>query len=41
MKKRTFLILCLAALLTAVLLLLTGCGGSEPKKQAEEAPAAE
>ena len=41
MKKRTFLILCLAALLTAVLLLLTGCGGGEPKKQAEEAPAAE
>ncbi len=40
MKKRTFLILCLAALLTAVLLLLTGCGG-EPKKQAGEAPAAE
>ena len=41
MKKRTYLILCLAALLTAVLLLLTGCGGNEPKKQAEEAPAAE
>ena len=41
MKKRTHSFLCLAALLTAVLLLLSGCGSSKPKEQATEAPAEE
>ena len=41
MKKRTRSFLGMTALLAAVLLLLTGCGGNQPKEEAAEAPAAE
>ena len=41
MKKRTRSFLCMTVLLAAVLLLLTGCGGNQPKEQATEAPPAE